>query len=77
MMMINSIITDDFFVLLNNDIGGFHVYYNKKSNCFEAHCDNDLDSFDLIKTPCVYEMIYAFRQEFYSLLNEEEKKIKF
>ena len=75
MKTFNSHINESIFDIINKVPEGIHVYYNKRCKRFECHYESDLDSDNLIKTPCAYEMNGAFKQEFYRLLTEDEYEL--
>lgn len=72
MLTINSIQNTIYFDLLNRIPEGIHVFYRPSSNRFEYHYNDRSVDDELIMTPCLYEMEYAVRKEFYSSLSEAE-----
>ena len=64
--------TNDLFALMNDVPDGIHVYYNKRFKRFQYHYESNLDSDNLIKAPCTYEMKREFMKTFYSLLTQAE-----
>lgn len=72
----DTIIANANFLSLINEIPeGIHVYYNKRYRRFEYHYSGTIQSPNLIKTPCAYEMKGYFMEFFKKHLNDQQRDI--